>query len=181
MIYVDLDDFSEDNAHLELLEEVREQVPQFRVTLFTIPGRCSRGFLEMVGEKMPWVRMIPHGWSHHSNRECERWGYEDSLAYLRRMRHSYPCMGQGFKAPGWQISDGMYKALLEMGYWVADQQYNNYRRPPGLRAYLLDSSNKIHGHLGHLGGFNANELRTILPQILAAKEKPFGLVEDAVC
>ena len=89
-------------------------------------------------------------------------------------------MTKGFKAPGWQISDGMYQALLEEGYWVADQSYNNERRPKELKAYILDSGNKIHGHIGHMGGHNENEIEYLLDTILALKEKDFAFIKDVI-
>lgn len=180
VIYVDLDDFCEDNTSLKLLEDIKRDIPGFRVTLFTIVGRSSKGFIDRINDDYDWIRMVPHGWEHRTSRECEHWSYDQSLDYLWMVTNNYPKLKPGFKAPGWQISDGMYCALAEMKFWVADQLYNNKRRPAGLPVYLLDSPDKIHGHIGHLGGFNANELSLILPQIMTVKDREFGFIEDAI-
>ncbi len=175
MIYCDLDDFCEENASLDLLQRLKEQIPAFRVTLFTIVGRCSAGFVREI-RKLEWIEMVPHGWRHDSNYECLNWSYTEATTYLNRCAiRGFP---RGFKAPGWQISTETYFALRDAGFWVADQAYNNQRRPAGLKTYLLDSANKIHGHIGNWGGQNANELSLILPAILAHRDEEFGFVRD---
>jgi hypothetical protein len=177
MIFLDLDDFAEDNTRWDMLSWLRSQIPEFKVTLFTIPGLCSQDFIERT-QLVEWVDLVPHGWMHTTPRECEKWTYEQTAEYLSRLEPL--CMTRGWKAPGWQISDGTYRALLERGYWVADQAYNNERRPAGLRTYLLDSNTKIHGHIGHIGGHNANELEYLLPQLMGLKDQTFGFVKDCV-
>lgn len=160
---IDLDDFAEDNNGLGMLFRLRAKVPGFRVNLFTIPGRCTQGFLEEV-RKLEWIDMIPHGFNHPTSRECEYWTYRQTLDYLDYLEDLG--LTRGFKAPGWVVNDATYEALLIRGYWIADQSYNDYRRPEGLRAYILDSPNKIHGHVGHLGGRNANALELIYDDLL---------------
>ena len=124
--------------------------------------------------------MVPHGWLHHGNYECLHWSKEFMNSYLDLCDNLEGGFQHGFKAPGWQISDGCYEALLERNYWVADQAYNNFRRPTALRTYLLDSPEKLHGHVGYLdGGANGNELEVILPEIYQHTE--FGFVSDHSC
>ena len=176
MIYVDLDDFIQAGTGWSRLRVLKSRIPKFRVTLFTIVGRVSQDFVKEV-QDVGFANVVPHGWLHLTPRECERWTYEESMRYLDKIEPWG--MTQGFKAPGWQISDGMYRALLERGYWVADQAYNNHRRPPKLPVYLLDSPNKIHGHLGHLGGYNSNELDLIMPEIMQVRNGDFGFVNNA--
>jgi len=89
-------------------------------------------------------------------------------------------VSRGWKAPGWQLSDECYEILLEHGYWLADQVYNRPRRPVGLRVYELTSSNRIHGHLGHLGGHNPNELEFLWQGLLSLTDEKFGFVKDFV-
>jgi hypothetical protein len=178
-IIVDLDDLHHGNVEdsIRRLERIREQVPGFLVTLFTIPGRMTLGDLKTVWA-IPWISMVPHGFLHDSSRECEAWS-RDRMAAAIDIYQAMGHMARGFKAPGWQISDGCYEALAAAGYWVADQTYNDSRRPASLPVYLLDNTtHKIHGHLGHLGGHNANELEFITPAILAAAGSEFGFVKD---
>jgi len=177
-IFCDLDDFCESNHKLALLDLLRKEIPGFRVTLFTIPGLCSLDWLNEVREKRDWVDLVPHGWKHPHSRECQNWSLEECREYLDCIEPLK--MTHGFKAPGWQISDGMYQVLLERDYWLADQLYNTGRRPVELRAYVLTGApNQIHGHIGHMGGYNSNELELILGRIFAFVGDDFGLVRDA--
>lgn len=197
MILCDLDDFAEDSrslADLRRLDELRAVIPTFKATLFTIGGRCSKGFIADIKASRPWLDLVPHGWMHQTNRECEQWNADVCRQALAASR-ALGLTTRGFKAPGWQISDGCYQSLLEEGYWVADQYYNDARRPDGLKSYCLDASGvaafttfigvdeqgwkrhrvtavatQIHGHIGHLNGRNENALEIIAPRILAAAE-----------
>lgn len=121
------------------------------------------------GHKVIGVDLIPHGYRHTTSRECQDWSYEGSREYLEYVL--FLGFTRGFKAPGWQISDGMYEALVEFDFWVADQAYNNSRRPPVLKTYLLDQPGKIHGHIGHLGGHNDNELSCIWDSIIQLRDE----------
>lgn len=174
---VDFDDFCEGNTRLKELLLVKAEVPSFKVNLFTIPGKCSKGFLKEM-EKYDWIDLIPHGFMHPTPREAENWTYEEAFWYLEDFM--YRGFTKGFKAPGWQISTPTYQALLDLGYWVADQSYNNERRPKELKAYILDSGNKIHGHIGHMGGHNTNEIEYLMPHLLALKGMEFSFIKDIV-
>ena len=163
MIHViDADDLREGYTGAGTFSQVVPLYPNgFKVTLFAIPGLCCRSLLKDLSV-LPWIEIAAHGWKHPTPRECERWTYEESINYLHRIETRYGAwIVKGYKAPGWQISDGMYRALLERGWWVADQTYNNFRRPKELPAYTLaveEGLHKHHFHLGHLGGRNSNEL-----------------------
>lgn len=173
---VDFDDFYEDNNDLDILFRLRSQIPGFKVNLFTIPGRCSTGFIKEI-QRIDWIDMIPHGYTHESNYECMGWSYPTALGYLDMIEQLR--LTRGFKAPGWQISDGTYQALLHKGYWVADQAYNNERRPVRLKTYIIDSPEKIHGHIGHLGGENKNAL-TIIYMMLLGLQGTFHFIRDKI-
>jgi hypothetical protein len=178
VIIVDLDDFCDTNHSLELLCQIKDQIPQFKVTLFAIVGRSTPQFIGEMS-KVKWVDLVPHGWYHDTSRECEHWTYRQMAELLDRAT-GRGFTTHGFKAPGWQISDSCYQVLLERDYWLADQAYNDHRAPKGLRRYLLDSSQKIHGHIGHWGGHNQNELSLIMPMILRQQGHEFGFVKDVV-
>lgn len=174
MFIIDLDDFAEDNNGLDMLFQLRAAVPNFRVNLFTIPGRCTQSFLTEV-RKLEWIDMIPHGFVHDTSRECERWTYQQSIEYLDWVEQFG--FTRGYKSPGWQTSNGLFQALADRGYWIADQAYNNDRRPPELRAYILDQPRCIHGHIGHLGGRNANALELIYADLLKLRGE-FMFIKD---
>lgn len=197
MIILDLDDFCHDERSLEsliLLDKLKEELPTFKATLFTIPASCSPAFIRVMKETRPWLDLVPHGWSHATNRECQNWSMETCLRGVEQA-HAIGLTTKGFKAPGWQISDGCYEALFRRGHWVADQEYNDARRPSGLRAYVIretgptmyrsEASNParaIHGHIGHLGGHNANALELIYDQIMEAgrKDPDFRFIDEVM-
>lgn len=173
---VDADDFHEYNHRLPLLMEFKRALPDFKITMFTVIGRCSFGWLRDIKENFRWIDIVPHGLLHETSRECEEWDYMRSLQYLDFL--SQYDLTRGFKAPGWQISDGMYLALLKRNYWVADQAYNDSRRPPGLRAYILNAPNRLHFHVQDVCGNGLEEKKSF---ILGLKnEEGFGFIKDAI-
>lgn len=203
MNIVDLDDFCDDERSLEsliLLNKLKEELPTFKATLFTIPARSPIGFISVMKDTRPWLDLVCHGWQHATNRECQTWDMDKCLHSLESA-HDIGLTTKGFKAPGWQISDGCYAALEVLGYWVADQEYNNYRRPRELPAYVIEgdtpfriangaksfamafaSARAIHGHIGHLGGHNPNALELIYDQILEAgrKDPDFRFIDEVM-
>ncbi len=71
--------------------------------------------------------------------------------------------------------------LRHAGYWLADQPYNRARRPEGLAVYELAGPNRIHGHIGHMGGHNDNALELLMPTLESLNPfRGFGFVRDYV-
>ena len=143
------DDFYEDYHNPDLLFELKNRIPQLKVNLFTILGKCSDEWIEET-KKIPWIDMIPHGWDHDPG-ECEFWTREDAFEYLDRIEQYG--LTKGFKAPGWRISNETYEALLERGYWVADDPPSHAKkRNPTLRTYINTegTERRIQGHMGAL-------------------------------
>jgi len=152
-VVFDLDDFqftlrngTVGDVSLGYLFYLKYLFPKFKVTLFAIPALCSSSVLRRVGS-LGWVELAVHGWKHETNYECNEMTKEQCLELLNKVEEQYgDIFVKGFKAPGWQISDGCYDALLEKGYWVADHTYNEDRRPKELPAYTLAHPWCIHGH-----------------------------------
>lgn len=134
------------------LRRLKELRPDFRCTLFAIPALCPPDWLASMPE---WVELAMHGWTHDSVFECREWSKE---RMLRRMHEPIVEMYfvQGFCAPGWQISDGCYEALLEEGWWVADQHLEDARRPKKLKVYLYEEGH-WHGHTHNVCGNGIEE------------------------
>lgn len=126
----------------EKLDALHYANPNFKVTLFTIPGEMTPELLKWCEANSSWVELAVHGFYHTSNYECSEMSYGDFDGFMRGtmqdMIEQY--FVKGFKAPGWQISDGAYQWLAEHGWWVADQAYNNARRPTNLPAYVVDNN-----------------------------------------
>lgn len=170
---VDFDDFHQTNHRLDLLQKLRDANPRFRVTLFAVPALGSDTFWDSIPD---WCELAVHGFLHPDPREAENWTYDQAARVLDGAPVRFV---NGFKAPGWQISDGTYRALLDRGWWVADQPYNDTRRPEGIRVHRLGDGDHLHGHIQNIG---TNGLEEAWPEILArvTAAESFELVSEAV-
>lgn len=142
---VDLDDFGANHVISDMCQshDCRDQLdklhyanPEFKVTLFAIPGEMTAEIAEWCKANESWIQLAVHGFYHRNNYECEKMTYEEfdkQIRFFQPMLNRY--FVKGFKAPGWQISDDIYRWLADNGWWVADQYYNNDRRP-SLPAYI---------------------------------------------
>lgn len=148
----DFDDFHEENHKLDRLHELKKINPDFKVTLFAVPGKCSPEFLNSLPD---WMELAVHGWLHPTPYEAQDWSKDWTHNVLdRQIIRDY--FVTGFKAPGWQISDGTYEALLERGWWVADQHLEDARRPASLPVYLYEDGH-WHGHIQDWGSNGIDE------------------------
>jgi peptidoglycan/xylan/chitin deacetylase (PgdA/CDA1 family) len=172
-LIVDFDDFQQSEHRLDLLDLLHDANPAFRCTLFAIPANSDPLFWAQVPE---WCELAIHGWAHPHPREAEHWSYEQALDVLLSVPGRFV---EGFKAPGWQISNGTYRALLELDYWVADQPYNDSRRPDGLRVHRLGDGDHWHGHIPDVCG---NGIRETWPTLLerVRQADSFQLVSEVV-
>jgi hypothetical protein len=163
-LLVDFDDFCETENRLDLLNLLREANPAFRCTLFAIPAKGSPEFWESVPE---WCELAVHGWEHPHPREAADWSYEEAIQVLAARP---PRFTEGFKAPGWQVSDDTYRALDDCGWWIADHWENDGRRPEGLRAHVISraagaGNDPDHWH-GHIGNVCGNGIEETFPEVL---------------
>jgi hypothetical protein len=173
-VIVDFDDFDEGNHRLDLLHELKAANPAFRCTLFAVPGNGTDEFWQSVPD---WCELAVHGWLHPDPYECSEWSYDRMMTLIEE-----PILWwfqRGFKAPGWQISNGCYEALLERGWWVADQHYNDERRPAGLWIHCEGDGDHWHGHIQDVCG---NGLEETFPSLLARVKEAasFELVSEVV-
>lgn len=173
---VDADDFCDENNDLATILRLKKSVPNLKLNLFTIPGKCSMTFLEDM-RRVDWIQMIPHGHIHSTSRECQNWSYDVANYHLKSLEKEGWI--RGWRSPGWQTSAGLYYALADRGWWVAAQEYDRERIPNGLRTYYLDAPYKIHGHIGHygVGAHNNNALEYIFDEI-ASLQGEFGFIDD---
>lgn len=146
MIVFDSDDFGANHvisdmcqSHdcRDILDKLHYANNNFKATLFTIPREMTMELAEWCRANSSWIQLAVHGFGHSSNYECEKMTYEEfdaNMKSLQPMLDTY--FVKGFKAPGWQISDAAFEWLHDNGWWVADQGYNDNRRPKGLPAYV---------------------------------------------
>lgn len=170
MTTIDFDDFGQNNNRLDLLWGLKSIRPDLKITAFAVPTHGTAEFWTTVPK---WIELAVHGWDHPTPRECEHWTYEDMERYMPRVHERFV---NGFKAPGWQISDDCYRWLHDHGWWVADQDYNDDRRPTELPVYKID------GWHGHIQDVCDNGLLETLPHVtnIVAKAGEFRFASEAL-
>lgn len=139
------------------LDELHIMNPAFKCTLFAIPAEMTLELLTWCQANNGWIELAVHGFAHTSNYECEKLSYEDFGWMMEQYSPIIQYFVKGFRAPGWQISDGALRWLYEHNWWVADQSYNDMRRPVGIKSYVYNDNdktfraggNKIEAYHGH--------------------------------
>lgn len=194
MIVFDSDDFGcnheisdmcQSHDCRDILLELKKINPAFKVTLFAIPGEMTAELTNWHEDNHDWVELAWHGFYHSSNYECEKiTGYEfdNLMTYFDGFAKITPNFVSGFKAPGWQISDEAYRSLLQRGFWVADQAYNNDRRPKDLPVYIINDDpeiTSIHTHTWNCVGNGVYELFDQLVEQIK-DETEFRFVSEVV-
>ena len=139
-LVVDFDDFSEKNHKLDLLKKLKQEIPNLKVTLFTVPADSSKEFCQKIAQ-WDWVELALHG-EKHNHLECSIWTKEKTLEVLNKYEQ-WNCFQKIFKPPYWAGSKGLYEALAEKGYIVA-------QTPTAIvgdnKVYRLNH-NSVHGHI----------------------------------
>lgn len=189
---VDFDDFGADHIISDMcrtrdcrkeLLELKEVNPRFKCTLFAVPDHMTIDLLEWCKERRDWVELAVHGFSHSSNYECEKITYDEfdrKIDNHVRGKILRTYFQNGFKAPGWQISDDALMWLRKNGWWVADQNYNDERRPEGLKNYVIrEGTPSHHGHVWNCCGNGIEETLETLKEQFAEVEE-FKFVSEVV-
>lgn len=125
-----LSDMCQSHDCRDMLDRLHEVNPAFKCTLFAIPGEMTPEVQEWCFANRSWVELAYHGFFHTSNYECEKMSYDEFDKWMEYFgnRKFDSFFVHGFKAPGWQISDGVYEWLSDHDWWIADQAYNTERR-----------------------------------------------------
>lgn len=168
----DFDDHHPGNDAMFWMHRLKETNPAFRATLFAIPGLGASEFWETHPD---WIELAVHGWKHPDSYECSDWTYDRMEQAILGKPERFV---DGFKAPGWQISDACYAALRDHGWWVADQHLEDERRPAGLRTYFYEDGG-WHGHVQNVCGNGIEETWGELVDRVAATQV-FRFVSESV-
>lgn len=141
MTVFDTDDLYEGHDRLDLLWRLKDANPKFRLTAFCVQGLGNDTYWDSLPD---WVECAAHGEFHPDPREAENWSYEKALQVLEAKPERFVKL---WKSPGWQISAGTYEALDDLGWAVADQHYNDSRRPDGMPVHCLGDGDHVHSHV----------------------------------
>jgi len=150
---VDFDDFSEKNNRLDLLIKLKEKIPNLKITLFVIPGKCSKEFCQKVN-KEDWIELALHG-DIHSYLECKNWTKEQTLKYLDKYE-GWNCFQKIFRPPYWVGSEGLRQGLAEKGYILCQNKPMDYNG----KLYILNKMGlnvSVHGHIPNVCGNGLEE------------------------
>lgn len=110
--------------------------PAFKATLFTIPGEMTPELYNWCAANSSWIELAWHGFFHTSNYECEKMSYEEFDTLINGFSSVGFSYQNIFRAPGWQISDAVIEWLFDHDWIIADQSYNDRRRPENMKAYV---------------------------------------------
>jgi len=184
-VVLDLDDYCDERNGLDMLWRLRARFPDFKVTLWTVPGWSTPEFLKM-SSQWDWLEMGLHGWTHEAD-EVQKWdvlnmqskiGQAEVLGYFVN----------GFHSPGWGHNMKLITLLRDSDWFYQahpknerDIYFPEMKMPEGLKVYypgedmqqigkwklygngycleplLEDMVLRIHGHTGNFGVTNSLE------------------------
>ena len=151
-VVMDFDDLCDTNDDMDTLKRLKERDPNFKVTLFTIPTRCSDALLTKYDEARDWIALGIHGW-RHARHECLAWTSEETEEKIKLAQQIYPAFAPVFKAPNWEICDEVYAGCKSSGVAVADHIRNVLIMPGAVPHYFYnvklrnDPYTRLHGHI----------------------------------
>lgn len=137
---------------VEFFQKWKGETPNLKVTLYTIPKRCSPSTIKSMKDLGDWVALAPHGW-RHTKGECLAWSdveAEDRILAAKDMGIDAPI----FRAPGWLLDGDVYIACHDINYTVASHEV--FRIPnTGVKEYIYNMhmgvfpprTRRVHGHL----------------------------------
>lgn len=148
----------------DVLVELKAINPNFKATLFSIPGEMTPELSAWAQMNKDWIELAVHGFFHQSNYECSELIYEDMAFFMDEFKDILKYFVKGFKAPGWQISDDVRRWLKDNDYWLADHVDNGQKRLEiPMKTYVV-GENSVHTHTWNCVGNGVYELRDKLKQ-----------------
>jgi hypothetical protein len=175
----EISDMCQSHDCRDVLNALHEANPAFKATLFAIPGEMTVELLEWSMHNASWIELAVHGFYHSSNYECEKMPYKEFNDWMIDVVEPFGnYFVNGFKAPGWQISDDVYRWLKDNGWWVADQAYNDDRRPKDLPVYKI-GPDSVHTHTWNCVGNGIYQLYDELVDKIS-KETEFKFISEVI-
>ena len=188
-VSLDLHDFSILNNRMDLLFQLKEFFPNFKVSMFTIPwdyrqekNSSQRVYrdeaLKKIKENLDWIQIIPHGLIHLENemKDCDyttfRHGVIPSIDEVFK-KDGLP-YEKGFCAPHWTWTPEVCNALDDAGWWGAIDR-NQPDMPKTKRTYTYthslnepfwESTEDVLNLHGHIDGVSKNDLERCITGII---------------
>lgn len=159
----------------DILTSLHQANPNFKATLFTIPGEVTTELLGWSYTNKDWIELAWHGFYHRDNYECSKLTYKEFDRAMSSFKQLYGnFFVNGFKAPGWQISDDVRRWLQVHGYWLADHVDNEAKRKEfPMKTYTV-GDNSVHTHTWDCVGNGVYELfDNLLEQVKETKDWKF--------
>jgi len=186
---IDFDDLCDGNDPYDTLVKLHDRDPNFRVTLFAIPTRCSDVLLAKYAAISDWCGLGVHGW-RHSRHECLGWTSEETADKLTKAMGIYDGFLPVFKAPNWEVDLEVYKGCAASGFAIADHIRNIEIMPQAQDNYIYnlrlreDTFTRLHGHIQPWAGTGLTEGEELVDGINPAYVLPlgtkYGFVTEAV-
>jgi len=163
-VVFDLDDFHEHAPNIYLLSALEERFPELKVTLFTVPAKCSLEFLRKWANR-DWVELAVHGWTHEPNTECLKWCEARTRSVLEAAE-LLDAFVKGFRAPGWELRPEVARVLAKRGYWLSHLRKKQAQLgDTQLPVFWLPHPWSVHGHMQNISS-NRPQLQNGLAQLL---------------
>lgn len=165
-VVFDLDDECDELSALPKLLELKEKFHKLKVTLFTIPSKCSDEHLKKLSQ-YDWIQVGLHGYYHDTEHgratECSYWTVEEARTKLTLGEEKLKLasnFAKVFRPPGWNMNWETYEVLAEKGYTVCDHLSHDLHLDKGGRRYTTGNLAEVHGHTWECNGNGIGELST---------------------
>lgn len=152
---VDFDDLCDNTSEVtyDMIRKVKDEYPDFKCTLFTIPQRTSDKVIEKF-KQLNYVLLCPHGYEHTKG-ECLGWTDEEAIDKIN-LAKDRGIDGKAFRPPAWLCDEYLYKACKELDYVICTHKDNRYNIPD-VKEYVYNDPSKrlkwtrsIHGHASNV-------------------------------
>ena len=188
--YFSIHDFGFGMPGMEDIMRLKEIIPGFKITCFTIP--FPKEFFVPENQKhfkiekykrwakiinsYDWLEIGFHGFAHtHNEMNCD---YDKAIILLKASENLFKKIGLNYKkifaAPYWQYSYDSLTALRDRGYTIAIDRNHVREVPEGSKVFIYNHSleepfpdiDKVisHGHVTH--GQVKNNLESCYPNIV---------------
>lgn len=177
-IVFDVDDFCDEWNCLDEMIALKEVYPNFKATLFTIPGKTSVHLLRRA-RSFDWLELAIHGVNHVKG-ECVNM----SAAELKKAfcDLDYTIWTEGFRPPFWEMSSSIIDACNDLGLWIALHDRDKRTLGPKCRSGYYACDERLPASHHHSWDTCGNWVRKDLPRLKTQwrRDQAFSWVSESV-